>query len=207
MINLNLVGNGLTSYRPDGQTTPTSGSFAAMLKQQNTSAGKGISPTVQAANIQTFGDSIGAAVNTQGYVAIDQIRTGYQEKLAAFQDKLGNLFRDEHIATEPAPKLQINKEGKVEVVGEHPDKARIEALFAERPDLRQQFASLSSDAVILQAYDSSKTKAASLNWAFTFDSARMQVELSQTSEGRLGWTSTADKAAQAYQKPVQTAAA
>lgn len=189
MITINLVGAGSpTTVRLDDKTGQQAGGFANLLRRAETQMpGRG-DAAVQAFNIRTFGPTIGAAVNAQGYVAIDQIRIAYEEKLAGFKTELGNLFRDEEIKTTPAPMLEIDKKGKVTVINDHPDKKKIEKLFAEHGDLAQRFASLQSDATVIQAYDKSADKR-SVDWRLIFDGERMRLESSSDAAGRFAWSS------------------
>lgn len=196
MITISTVSTGgPTTYRPDDKTGRQAGSFANLMRQQETqNPGRG-NAAVQAFNLQTFGPTIGAAVNAQGYVAIDQIRARHEEKLAAFTTELGNLFRDEGIATTPPPILEVDKAGTVTVVNEHPDKAKINALFVDRADLRRSFANLQSDATVIAAYD--RTNGDSLrrpDWRVTFDGDRMRLELTGEGVGRFAWAGGAQEA-------------
>lgn len=63
---------------------------------------------------------------------------------AEFAADLGKLFRSAGISVPPDPVLSMDRSGKVVVANAHPDKARIEQLFDDEPEMRNRFAELSS---------------------------------------------------------------
>lgn len=63
---------------------------------------------------------------------------------AEFAADLSKLFRSAGISVPPDPVLSMDRSGKVVVANAHPDKARIEQLFDDEPEMRNRFAELSS---------------------------------------------------------------
>lgn len=62
---------------------------------------------------------------------------------ADFADDLGRLFRAAGVSVPPEPVLTMDYAGKVVVANDHPDKARIEQVFDDEPEMRNRFAELS----------------------------------------------------------------
>lgn len=62
---------------------------------------------------------------------------------ADFAADLGKMFRAAGISVPPEPMLTSDLAGRVVVANDHPDKARIEAMFEDAPDMRNRFAELS----------------------------------------------------------------
>ena len=81
---------------------------------------------------------------------IEQLR---QQTLAAkqtFLKLMNQKLREAGIDPSVANKLQTDSQGNVSVTNDHPDKAMIEALFGEDPDLKQSLEQLSSSATALR---------------------------------------------------------
>lgn len=77
----------------------------------------------------------------------------FREQSAAFQKELGNRFRAAGVDTSRPIDLTADAEGQVRVANGHPEKDRIEALFAEDPELSNQFRLLSASASLLKAIE------------------------------------------------------
>ncbi|HTJ97207.1 MAG TPA: hypothetical protein VL381_07040 [Rhodocyclaceae bacterium] len=67
-----------------------------------------------------------------------------ETETASFADSVGRMFRDAGISIPPEPILGSDAAGAVRVSNEHPDKEKIERLFADNPNLQQSFARISS---------------------------------------------------------------
>ena len=77
----------------------------------------------------------------------------FQENSAAFRDELSNRFRDAGIDTSQPVDLVVDSRGNVRTAGDHPDKDRIEALFAEDAELANEFRQLSATAELKKAVE------------------------------------------------------
>ncbi len=88
-----------------------------------------------------------------------------QANLAAFSTELRKVFSENGIDTTQEIDLKTNELGKIEAANDHPDKAKIEALFEENPELAAQFQQLSSSATAEQL--NSKSAAAQYAQAST----------------------------------------
>lgn len=89
----------------------------------------------------------------QHAVYVEDVRAEYQELLGTFDDRLQDLLREEGIEIGDGFQLQTDAEGRVRVVDDHPQREKIEQLFEKHPDLRDQFARLSSQGSFLRAAD------------------------------------------------------
>lgn len=74
-------------------------------------------------------------------------------KIADFSSKVGKMFRDNGISVPPEAVLTSDGEGYVRVAGDHPDKAKIEAMFKDNPELRNQFAEISANSSLQRAVE------------------------------------------------------
>lgn len=75
----------------------------------------------------------------------------FQAKFAAFGDELGNKFRAAGIDTSVPVDLRVDADGRIGVSGSHPDKDKIEALFAEDPEFANRFRGISAASGLLKA--------------------------------------------------------
>ncbi len=141
------------------------------------------SPAAKLRAQQQFGDELGAAVANLRDADVKRLQSGYEEKLTAFRQDVGNLFRSEEISVDPMPEFRLNPQGKLELVGNHPDKLRIENALRKRPDLADAFAAMLSDKTQLDMIaDARKRDAAVPQFALLFDGARtlLSVEKAAT---------------------------
>ncbi len=95
-----------------------------------------------------FGDEL--VLNRDGGVNLTK---SFEAATAAFNDRLGNLFRAAGIDTARPIDLRSDSQGRIRVTNDHPDKAKVEALFAEGPELANQFRGLSGMAALLRAVE------------------------------------------------------
>lgn len=85
--------------------------------------------------------------------SFDSSPQAFQENSAAFQAELGKRFRAAGLDDTRPLDLTVDAEGAVRVANDHPDKDRIEALFAGDPDLSNQFRHLSASASLQKAIE------------------------------------------------------
>lgn len=78
-------------------------------------------------------------------------RESLAQDTASFADEVGKKFREAGIQVPPNPILGNDFAGYVQVANNHPDKSRIEQLFKENPELRDQFAKISAQSSLLRA--------------------------------------------------------
>ena len=84
---------------------------------------------------------------------VSRIKTDAAEQVSRFQQQLVRLFAEQGIDVENGVQLQLDSLGKVRVVGDHPQKAEIESLFVQHPDLADSFRGLSARATLLKAIE------------------------------------------------------
>jgi hypothetical protein len=77
-------------------------------------------------------------------------RESLQKKMVDFSSIIGKKFQEAGINVTPEPVLISDSEGHIRVAGSHPDKSKIEQLFADNPELQQQFVKISSDSTLLR---------------------------------------------------------
>jgi len=73
-------------------------------------------------------------------------------ELKRFAADSNSQLRELGVAIPPAVKLMAGMNGAVLVDGEHPDKARLEQLFADNEDLRERFMQISNASSDIRAY-------------------------------------------------------
>ena len=81
------------------------------------------------------------------------ILASFEENAAAFSDQLGNKFRAMGIDTSRPIELAVGSNGQVRVANGHPDKDRIEAMFAQDPEFANRFRELIAATEIKKAVD------------------------------------------------------
>ena len=86
-------------------------------------------------------------------VSIDTIRGEYQTATAEFELQFRRLLHEQGIDIGDGVELMVNRQGDIEVAGDHPQQEAIEALFREKPELRQPFVQLDQQASLLRAAD------------------------------------------------------
>jgi hypothetical protein len=91
---------------------------------------------------------------------IEQLRQQTQSAKQNFLKLMNQKLREAGIDPSVAINLQTDSQGNVSVTNDHPDKAMIEALFGEDPDLKQSLEQLSTSATALR--DAQQPKAAAM---------------------------------------------
>ncbi|HVV99736.1 MAG TPA: hypothetical protein VHB77_05330 [Planctomycetaceae bacterium] len=155
---------GLGSLFKASTTLPGSGLFSQVLQgAQSTTTPATATPSIvvppgasdPTANTLNFGALPGgnllrAGPNGFSAARIEQLR---QQTLAAkqtFLKLMNQKLREAGIDPSVAINLQTDSSGNVAVTNDHPDKAMIEALFGEDPDLQQSLEQLSKSATALR---------------------------------------------------------
>lgn len=147
---------------------------------------------------QQFGDELGAAVANLREADVKRLQTGYEEKLTAFRQEVGNLFRSEEISVDPMPEFRLNPQGKLELVGNHSDKLRIENALRKRPDLADAFSAMLSDKTQLDLIASARKRDAAVpQFAVLFDGARTLLGVEKAATPKSAGQSAASPAAAA----------
>ncbi|MDZ4820967.1 MAG: hypothetical protein SGJ20_18535 [Planctomycetota bacterium] len=130
---------------------------------QTLQAARGANPTARATpaqpvdtlEISAAGEA--AASATAGLFGIGQaksveeVRSAHSQSIAALQEQLQELFRQNGIPTEPPVRITTDASGQLSVEGDHPQKEAIEKLLKSQPELQRSIAQLQSQAQFLQA--------------------------------------------------------
>lgn len=93
-----------------------------------------------------------AATTSSGPVRdkIQELISQYEAQLAHLREQIGSAFSNNLIDTAHQLDLTMDADGNVTVANDHPDKARIDSLFAAHPLLRYGFARLASSASMIE---------------------------------------------------------
>lgn len=84
-------------------------------------------------------------------VSLSDIRTGLERRTEAFESRASELFLENSISLDPPAELTTDGSGNVRVKGDHPQKEEIEQLFADNPDLANEFRGLSAQSSLVEA--------------------------------------------------------
>ncbi len=94
-----------------------------------------------------FGDEASA----DGVITLDEMRDFFREKAAAFQKEVRNRLNAMGVDATQTLDLTADREGKVRVANDHPDKEKIEAMFADDPELSNDFRQISLTGSLIKA--------------------------------------------------------
>lgn len=136
-------------FRSTSQT-PTSqgnGAFAGMVSSQgttaNNAAGTASAPAATGGLLQRYdfmSEVYGSAWNADtGKVDFQKFLANTAQRTSAFGDKLEQRMLTYGIDTSQPIKLTMAGDGSVRVDGDHPDKERIEQMFANDPQLADEY--------------------------------------------------------------------
>jgi hypothetical protein len=90
-------------------------------------------------------------IEADGVITLDELRSFFQEKTAAFQSELRDSLNAAGIDPTKTLELTTDSSGNVRVANDHPDKEKIEALFAEDPERAGDFRQISATGSLLKA--------------------------------------------------------
>lgn len=72
---------------------------------------------------------------TSTSISLDDLEANLEQTLAKVKQETTALFLENGISLDPPVELTTDSEGSVRVVGDHPDKEKIEQLFEDNPEL------------------------------------------------------------------------
>jgi hypothetical protein len=123
--------------------------FAKYLRNGNENAALAVNapadmepPAIDEMARQMWGTAYDPATRS---VKLDALASNTQSTTDAFARKLGGLLRAQGIDTNSEITLTTGYNGAISVVGEHPQKQGIEALFFANPALGDEYRKISSD--------------------------------------------------------------
>lgn len=76
-----------------------------------------------------------------------------EKATADFAADVGKMFRAAGISVPPEVMLTSDYAGQVVVANNHPDKARIEAMFKDNPEMRDRYAEISAASSLQRAFE------------------------------------------------------
>lgn len=134
--------------------TPAS-SFAAALAQAESAApaAEVASAAAPASSLKNKGLPPLFKYADDGIITGDEMRMELNDAKADYRRRLSAAIADQGIDTSVPVKLQSDREGRIRVVGDHPDKARIEQLFVDDPALRNAYQRMASIAHMLSTVE------------------------------------------------------
>ena len=90
---------------------------------------------------------------SSGVIRLEDLRAAYAEAFEKFQERLGGLLEEAGVDRSELARLRSDATGRIFVANDHPDKAAIEQLFEDNPELANQFRGLSGLFSLLEAAD------------------------------------------------------
>jgi hypothetical protein len=120
-----------------------------------------ISPEAKALLAKDTAPSTGQTAASRGAPSwrIEDVRASYEMGLRELEQKLVALFKERGIEVDERVQLEAMADGRIAVIGEHPQKEAIERLLADDAELRGLFTRLDSQAAILRDHGRAKS-----NW-------------------------------------------
>jgi hypothetical protein len=198
--NVNGYGNssGLTSNSLSELSKPLPTLFDVLAENDATNSSGDISDILDLSpQAQAAADQLNSSTETSllsrlsdlfGGDTIESIQEAADEAFAGVKAKLDKLFKENGIDTSKEIKLQVGADGNVIVASDHPQKAEIEQLFKDNPDLRDEYvkftalselAAAACEAVAFQAAYAKDPQAAIAQYEYLFnDSTKGTLSLS-----------------------------
>jgi hypothetical protein len=90
-------------------------------------------------------------IEADGVISLDEMRDFFREKSAAFEEDVRNRLNAIGVDATQTLELTTDSQGKVRVLGDNPDKEKIEAMFADDPELANDFRQVSSTGSFIKA--------------------------------------------------------
>jgi hypothetical protein len=90
-------------------------------------------------------------IEVDGVITLDEMRGFFREKAADFQSEVRNRLNAMGVDATQTLDLSTDRQGNVRVANDHPDKERIEAMFADDPELSNDFRQISATGSLINA--------------------------------------------------------
>jgi hypothetical protein len=119
----------------------TKGGFAAKQSGDTVSISR---PAAALAKSGILDNLFGFEPAVPGRYTLDEIESHAHRFLSAFDSDFRSLLREKDISLNAPIELGHASDGSVIVKNSHPDKEAIEAIFAEHPDLRNEYTKITS---------------------------------------------------------------
>jgi hypothetical protein len=131
---------------------------------------------------------------SDGVITLDELQEAQNRIHDALSQKLGSALRKAGIDTSREIRLQVASDGSVVVVNDHPQKAEIEKLFTDDPQLRNQYVEYTSISETISAINegmafqrayAKNPQAAVEQYWYLFDSAMRQTTTVSVLDGQI----------------------
>jgi hypothetical protein len=90
-------------------------------------------------------------IEADGVISLDEMRDFFREKSAAFESEVRRRLNAIGVDATQTLDLTTDRKGNVRVEGDNPDKEKIEAMFADDPELANDFREVSSTGSFIKA--------------------------------------------------------
>lgn len=137
-------------YQTQAITYTAQGS-RAREQAQPVSSGDTVSLSESGRLMSDFFAGIGVDHSSGGAISLEDLTDGLARKRQALEDGINTMFLENDIATDPPVNLTTDGAGRVRVQGEHPQKAEIEELFKDNPELSDAFRNVSGLSSLVAA--------------------------------------------------------
>jgi len=172
------------SHAASAPKPPAETTFAQALAEASREAA---APPAPPPSLKSKGlPSLFGHAGDDGIITGDELRMALGEAKVRYQNRLISALSAAGIDTSAPLKLEVDTAGRIVVAGAHPDKARIEALFAEDGQLAGAFKEVMAlsnliargeEAIAFQAAYAKDPKAAVARYAHLFNTS---VQVSMT---------------------------
>ena len=116
-----------------------------------TQSGDTVSLSKEGRLLSGFFEGLGVEYTPGSDVRLGELESGLEGLRQGFESDVGAMFLENGIPSKPPVELTSDSSGAVLVNGSHPYKERIEKLFAEDPQLSNEFRKISSLTSITEA--------------------------------------------------------
>jgi hypothetical protein len=146
--------------------------FASFFSAPESASGSPAAPARQS-TLADLANNVGKTIGLPGGQSspdkLTSLRARAQDALAQFQQTLGQALADGGVDSSREIHLQLSGAGEVRVLSNNPDRAKIEQIFDDNPNLVQKFQALSDAWRQLQAAEKgSSTSDALFSQSFSF---------------------------------------
>lgn len=175
---------GLPLHKESAATEKKSTDFVAILRsvqgeQQENLSDRFASRTSlkDLDTLATLGTGLGAKLLEKDPTLGERLEASYQEKLAVFESVFGNLCQDEGIANPEKAKFRVSATGTLQLIGDHPDKSKIQDLITRHTELGDLYTSAQSEKKAAEAVKAqADAKGVAPRFSVLFDGLRTQME-------------------------------
>ncbi|WP_415719346.1 hypothetical protein [Maridesulfovibrio sp.] len=101
--------------------------------------------------MSSFFSGLGIDFTSGKSISLDDLEKGLQEQKKELETDINSLFFNNGIKVPPEVKLTSDENGHVRVEGDHPQSEQIEKLFADNPDLENDFKKVSGLSSMVNA--------------------------------------------------------